>query len=470
VPRFAPPISAPAARQGAAARSGMQPARPVHQRSALWHTLQLKAAKAASASAAAEARSGLPGPLKAGIERLSGIAMNDVRVHRNSSEPAKLGALAYAKGSDIHLGPGQERHLPHEAWHVVQQKQGRVRPTVQMMDGATINDDAGLEREADVMGARASAAAEPPLRDAPEEGLDWGPASPVAQMHVGAPYQFNLTDFAKWTVRNTVGTAWDVTKWAASNLKYGAEEGLVKVGAYSVKDESGNAAEADMGDDYHAEDNIADVAEEQIKPGDLSLGALSHRNHAELGKVVAEQNPESYVNYKKLAANNWSDAGFLKWYNSGPVTRGWFARQPAREPVQKKRGPGDSYQESYPTQFGDFKEVTYTRDSQGTIDFNNPKSHKVWKPACVNKKSQVELSKGSGYSTHGVGARGLIPIAKASRAQHFWLANSIMGNNHGNSSPPDWTWHHLPKPYKMVLVDRGVHRKHGHNGGKLLWS
>jgi hypothetical protein len=64
----------------------------------------------------------------------------------------------------------------------------------------------------------------------------------------------------------------------------------------------------------------------------------------------------------------------------------------------------------------------------------------------------------------------LIPIAKASRAQHFWLANTIMGNDHGNSSPPNWTWHHLPKPYKMVLVDRDVHRKHGHNGGKLLWS
>jgi hypothetical protein len=27
--------------------------------------------------------------------------------------------------------PGQEQHLPHEAWHVVQQKQGRVKPTGQ---------------------------------------------------------------------------------------------------------------------------------------------------------------------------------------------------------------------------------------------------------------------------------------------------------------------------------------------------
>jgi hypothetical protein len=26
--------------------------------------------------------------------------------------------------ADIHIGPGQEKHLAHEAWHTVQQKQG----------------------------------------------------------------------------------------------------------------------------------------------------------------------------------------------------------------------------------------------------------------------------------------------------------------------------------------------------------
>ncbi|MBE14741.1 MAG: hypothetical protein CL867_00675, partial [Cytophagaceae bacterium] len=98
---------------------------------------------------------GLPDNLKAGIESISGYAMDDVRVHYNSSEPAQLNAHAYAQGSAIHLGPGQEKHLPHEAWHVVQQKQGRVKPTRQLKGKFTINDDVGLEREADVMGARA---------------------------------------------------------------------------------------------------------------------------------------------------------------------------------------------------------------------------------------------------------------------------------------------------------------------------
>jgi len=98
---------------------------------------------------------GLPASLKSGIESLSGISMDTVRVHYNSAKPAQLNSHAYAQGTDIHLAPGQEKHLPHEAWHVVQQAQGRVRPTMQMKAGVAINDGTSLEREADAMGARA---------------------------------------------------------------------------------------------------------------------------------------------------------------------------------------------------------------------------------------------------------------------------------------------------------------------------
>jgi hypothetical protein len=101
-----------------------------------------------------ENKTGLPDNLKSGIENLSGHSMDDVKVHYNSSQPAALQAHAYAQGTDIHIAPGQERHLPHEAWHVVQQAQGRVQPTMQMA-GVEVNDDKGLENEADVMGAKA---------------------------------------------------------------------------------------------------------------------------------------------------------------------------------------------------------------------------------------------------------------------------------------------------------------------------
>lgn len=98
---------------------------------------------------------GLPDRLKTGIESLSGMDMSDVRVHANSDKPERLNALAYAQGNSIHLAPGQEQHLPHEAWHLVQQRQGRVKPTLQAK-GVGINDEPGLEREAERMGEKAA--------------------------------------------------------------------------------------------------------------------------------------------------------------------------------------------------------------------------------------------------------------------------------------------------------------------------
>ena len=100
-------------------------------------------------------KTGLPDNLKTGVENLSDYMMDDVKVHYNSDKPAQLQALAYAQGTNIHIAPGQETHLPHEAWHVVQQKQGRVKPTIQMKGHININDDHGLEKEAGVMGRKA---------------------------------------------------------------------------------------------------------------------------------------------------------------------------------------------------------------------------------------------------------------------------------------------------------------------------
>ncbi|MDP5199816.1 DUF4157 domain-containing protein [Flavobacterium sp. DG2-3] len=98
---------------------------------------------------------GLPDNLKSGIENLSGHSMDDVKVHYNSDKPQQINAHAYAQGTDIHIASGQEKHLAHEAWHVIQQKQGRVKPTMQMKGKVNVNDDKGLEKEADVMGAKA---------------------------------------------------------------------------------------------------------------------------------------------------------------------------------------------------------------------------------------------------------------------------------------------------------------------------
>lgn len=72
---------------------------------------------------------GIPTQMKLDFERQSGLSFDDVRVHYNSDKPAQLKALAYTQGTQVYVGPGQERHLPHELGHVIQQKRGLVQPT-----------------------------------------------------------------------------------------------------------------------------------------------------------------------------------------------------------------------------------------------------------------------------------------------------------------------------------------------------
>lgn len=100
-------------------------------------------------------KTGIPDDLKNSIEQLSGYSLDDVRVHYNSDKPALIQAYAYAEGNNIYVGPGQEKHLAHEIWHVVQQKGGKVTPTVQLKGEVPVNDDKGLEKDADVMGKKA---------------------------------------------------------------------------------------------------------------------------------------------------------------------------------------------------------------------------------------------------------------------------------------------------------------------------
>lgn len=91
---------------------------------------------------------GIPTQMKIDFERRSGLSFDDVRVHYNSDRPMKIGALAYTQGMQVHIGPGQEKHLRHELGHVVQQKTMPVPATV-MKRGIAINNDPRLEKLAD---------------------------------------------------------------------------------------------------------------------------------------------------------------------------------------------------------------------------------------------------------------------------------------------------------------------------------
>ena len=148
-----------AQKQSSAQKKKVPTASSVLDASSQSEALQRKADMANNAAQREEAprpnNTGMPDNLKSGIESLSGFSMDDVRVHYNSSKPATVQALAYTQGTDIHVAPGQEKHLPHEAWHVAQQMADRVSPTTNI-NGMPVNDNAGLEHEADVMGEKAS--------------------------------------------------------------------------------------------------------------------------------------------------------------------------------------------------------------------------------------------------------------------------------------------------------------------------
>lgn len=104
-------------------------------------------------SAKAENRTGIPMQMKERLEQHTGLPFDDVRVHYDSDMPKRMDALAYTQGNQVYIGAGQEKHLPHELGHVVQQKLGKVRPDTRHESGALMNTDPALEREADKIGA-----------------------------------------------------------------------------------------------------------------------------------------------------------------------------------------------------------------------------------------------------------------------------------------------------------------------------
>lgn len=98
---------------------------------------------------------GIPDGLKNNFEKISNFNFDNVRVHYNSNMPNKLNALAYTQGDNVYIGSGQEKHLPHELGHVVQQREKRVLPTMKM-GVFNINTDETLEKEADSLGYKAT--------------------------------------------------------------------------------------------------------------------------------------------------------------------------------------------------------------------------------------------------------------------------------------------------------------------------
>ena len=105
----------------------------------------------------------MPDDVRGKMENSFGTDFSNVNILQNSDKAANIGALAYTQGNDVHFAPGQynpgstkgQELLGHELTHIVQQREGRVRPTKQGK-GLAVNDNPELEKEADVMGERAA--------------------------------------------------------------------------------------------------------------------------------------------------------------------------------------------------------------------------------------------------------------------------------------------------------------------------
>jgi hypothetical protein len=163
------------------------------------HTAQLRAALDARAPAPLQRHGNgepLPADLQAGLQQLSGEDVSSVNVFYDSPEPARYQAHAVTQGRDIHVAPGREGDVPHEAWHAVQQLQDRVKPTFDM-GGVPVNDSPTLENEADRMGARALRAGRSAVSQAPAQRR----AAAGAPLQRRAPAQFFLTPLWRGVTR-----------------------------------------------------------------------------------------------------------------------------------------------------------------------------------------------------------------------------------------------------------------------------
>ena len=104
---------------------------------------------------AAEEESGI----KEQMSQALGHDFSDVNIHTDSKAATNVGALAYTQGKDVHFAPGQfnpdttqgKELIGHEFKHKEQQDNNRVQATTEV-NGMPVNDDKGLEKEADDAG------------------------------------------------------------------------------------------------------------------------------------------------------------------------------------------------------------------------------------------------------------------------------------------------------------------------------
>ncbi|WP_298420672.1 DUF4157 domain-containing protein [uncultured Kordia sp.] len=105
----------------------------------------------------------LPAKLQSNMESSLGHDFSNVGIHTNSQKAVQMKARAFTQSEQIHFAPGEfnpsstsgQNLIGHEFTHIAQQRAGIVKPTKALKKGVMINDDRGLESEADNFGRKA---------------------------------------------------------------------------------------------------------------------------------------------------------------------------------------------------------------------------------------------------------------------------------------------------------------------------
>lgn len=169
----------------------------------------------------------LPSDLQTNMENSLGHDFSNVNIQKDSQEAADMHARAFTKGDSVHFAPGEfdphseqgKNLIGHEFTHVAQQRSGAVQPTRVMGKGLQLNDNQGLEHEADHFGRKAAKG--DPVSKYRSSGLGMRNSMRVAQAK---------SDVVQRSV-DTFGGKWDTDHYAlrkdeVGGVKYPAAEGI----------------------------------------------------------------------------------------------------------------------------------------------------------------------------------------------------------------------------------------------------
>lgn len=188
----------------------------------------------------------LPEDLQTNMEHSLGHDFSNVNIQKDSQEAADMHARAFTKGDSVHFARGEfdphseqgKNLIGHEFTHVAQQRSGAVQPTRIMGKGLQLNDNQGLEHEADHFGRKAAKG--DPVSKYRSSGLGMRNSMRVAQAKSDVVQRSIDTFGGKWDTDQ-----YDLKKDEVNGIKYPVADGYRGVDI-KLKFSPGKTADAEV--------------------------------------------------------------------------------------------------------------------------------------------------------------------------------------------------------------------------------